>query len=84
MRKLTYDIFKNGTLVKNVTTYSEAVEAKKNGFTVKDKMVEIVERLFIDCYKDGKLVKTVHLNTEKKEAKEAGLEIKYRFEWVEV
>ena len=84
MRKLTYDIFKNGVFVKNVKTYSEAVEAKKNGFMVKDKMVEAVERLFIDCYKDGKLIKTIHLNTEKKEAKEAGFEIKYRFEWVEV
>ena len=85
MRKLTYDIFdRNGSFVKNVASYGQAQEAKHNGFTVKEKMVEMVERLFFDCYKGDKLVKTVVLNKNRNEAKEQGFKIKNRLEWVEV
>ncbi len=83
MRKLTYDIFKNGAFVKNVASYGQAQELKQNGFIVKEKMVEMVEKLFFDCYKDGKLIKTVVLNKDRHEAKEQGYEIKNRLEWVE-
>lgn len=85
MRKLTYDIFtKNGTFVKNVTSYEKMNELKENGYQVKEKMVDMRERLFYDIYENDKLVKSVTLNAERDEALDNGYTVKPRLAWVEM
>ena len=85
MRKLTYDIFtKNGTFVKNVSSYEKMNELKENGYQVKEKMVDMGERLFYDIYENDKLVKTVTLNSERDKALDNGYTVKPRLAWVEI
>jgi len=85
MRKLTYDIFtKNGTFVKNVTSYERMSELKKNGYLVKEKLVTLGERLFYDIYENDKVIKSVTLNAEKDEALDNGYTVKPRLAWVEI
>lgn len=81
MRKLTYDIYENGTLIKNVATYKEAKDAKEKGYTVSYVMKDIKEKLVYDCYKNNKLVKTVVLNKDRAKAKKDGFEIKARYQY---
>ena len=85
MRKLTYDIFtKNGTFVKNVSSYEKMNELKRNGYLVKEKLVNLGERLFYDIYENDKVIKTVTLNAEKDEALDNGYTVKPRLAWVEI
>lgn len=85
MRKLTYDIFtKNGTFVKNVSSYEKMNELKENGYQVKEKMVDMGERLFYDIYENDKLVKSVTLNAERDKALDNGYTVKPRLAWVEI
>ena len=84
MRTLTYDIYtKDGAFIENVSSFKKAQEAKKNGYTIKERMIEMVERLFFDCYKGDELVKTVTLNKEREEMVKNGYTVKPRLAWIE-
>ncbi len=83
MRKLTYDIFKNGAFVKNVVSYSEMMEYKEKGYQVKDKLIDLREKTVFDVYDGDKLINTVTLATDRAKARKEGYTIKTRIEFVE-
>ena len=76
MRKLVYEIYKGNEKINEVTSYNEVQEARKQGYTVKDKMVELHERWVNEIYHGDEKIGECTTNKDRKEAIDKGYTVK--------
>lgn len=83
MRKLVY-VATKGNVNIELTTYKEAQEAKAQGFTVKEKLIDYVERLYYNRVNEkGEILETTTLTSVAYNWKKNGAKVVSEIRWVE-
>lgn len=82
MRKLTYEIYNGSMKVAETASYGKMLKAKAEGYTVKEKLVEMKERVIYKRMRDGKEIESSILKSETKNWKNAGDTISMKMGWV--
>lgn len=84
MRKLMYEIYKGNMKVAETTSYGKMQIAKTEGYTIKEKLVEMKERVIYKRVRNGKAIESSILKSESRKWKDTGDTVKLEMGWVTV
>lgn len=82
MRKLMYEIYKDNMKVAETASYRKMQIAKTEGYTVKEKLVEMKERVIYKRIRNEKEIESSILKSESRKWKNTGDTVKLEMGWV--